>query len=116
MESGVTQAQIEAIAQHTPKDRSLVVSFDVLQRLSAGGMPVARAVAQVESKLSANASDSSILSLTSQVSGSAAAGSAAPKSGASAAGNAAATTGATAKGVGTVTGTATTTVKGVIKP
>jgi hypothetical protein len=65
MEHGVTKAQIEAIARSTRGDRSLVVAFDVLARLVAGGVPVNRAVAQIRENVSSGASDSALVALAS---------------------------------------------------
>jgi hypothetical protein len=103
MERGVTKAQIKAITLSTRTDRSLVVAFDVLGRLAAGGMPVGQAVAQVQSNVSSGASDATLVAL---VNSSAVAGNGA--AGATATGNAAAAT----KPVGA---TLSTTVGGVVK-
>ncbi len=65
MEHGVTKAQIEAIARSTRGDRSLVVAFDVLARLVAGGMPVNRAVVQIRENVSSGASDATLVALAS---------------------------------------------------
>ena len=54
---GYTSANIEAVAHNAPSDRSLVVAFETLTSLQARGVPTARAVAQVENRLSARASD-----------------------------------------------------------
>lgn len=102
MERGVTKAQITAIAKSTQGDRSLVVAFDVLAKLAANGMPVGQAVAQVQTNVSAGASDATLTALVSTA-GSTTNG----------AGSAAATssTNANAKPIG---GTLTTTVGGVV--
>lgn len=63
MERGYTRAQLEAVVASAPSDRSLVVAFDVLTRLSARGVPVAKALAQVQSKLVSRASDAQINAL-----------------------------------------------------
>ena len=63
MEQGATEAQIEALVKHAPSDRSLVVAFDVLTKLSARGVPVDNALAQVQSKLDARATDDALGSL-----------------------------------------------------
>jgi hypothetical protein len=65
MERGYTHAQLEAVARSAPSDRSLVVAFDVLARLQDRGLPVTRAVAQVQSKLESRASDASLDALVS---------------------------------------------------
>jgi hypothetical protein len=69
MERGATDAQIEALVKHAPSDRSLVVAFDVLSKLEARGIPVDNALAQVQAKLDARASDDAIASLTAGVRG-----------------------------------------------
>jgi hypothetical protein len=63
MARGVTSAQIETVARHAPSDRSLVVAFDVLGRLSDQGMPVTQALARVQAKLDSRASDAALISL-----------------------------------------------------
>ncbi|HEY3286066.1 MAG TPA: hypothetical protein VGJ96_02985 [Gemmatimonadaceae bacterium] len=63
MAHGATSAQIEAMARHTPSNRSLVVAFDVVSRLAAEGLPVTQALSRVQAKLDARASDATILSL-----------------------------------------------------
>ena len=60
MEHGYTAAQIEAVAKSAPSDRSLVVAFDVLTRLSERGVPVTKALAQVSTKLESRAPDAEI--------------------------------------------------------
>ena len=69
---GYTSVQIEGIARKAPSDRSLVVAFDVLTSLQARGVSTGRAIAQMESKLAARASDAQLLDLG--VNGSASAG------------------------------------------
>ncbi|MBI2407358.1 MAG: hypothetical protein HYV19_03510 [Gemmatimonadetes bacterium] len=63
MARGVTSAQIETVARHAPSDRSLVVAFDVLGRLSDQGMPVTQALARVQAKLDSRASDAVLISM-----------------------------------------------------
>lgn len=63
MEHGVTSAEIETMARHTPNDRSLAVAFDVLGKLAARGVPVTHAITQVQGKLDARASDAALVSL-----------------------------------------------------
>jgi hypothetical protein len=123
MERGYTRAEIAAVAKSAPSDRSLVVAFDVLARLSARGVPVSQALAQVQSKLESRASDTSIDALVNAntnvglgAGASRGAGALAGNAGASAAGNAAA--GAAASGVSGAagaTGSVTGAVGGVIK-
>ena len=115
MEHGMTKAQVETVTKHTPSDRSLVVAFDVLSRLTARGVPVSNALAQVTAKLDARASDDAILSLAGKSSTSAGAAGTygTPVKGAVGAQNSAAgaVTGTT-KGIGAgVTGTVTGVVK-----
>lgn len=69
LERGVSEKQLSDMAESTPKDRSLGVAFDVLTQLSAGGMPVANALAQIQAKLDARAPDSALLSLTASLAG-----------------------------------------------
>lgn len=118
IENGYTSAQLEAVVESAPAERSLVVAFDVLTRLRERGVSSARAVAQVTSKLASRANDASLTALVSANSstsvgvgrGGATAGTA--TSGNAAVGAAAGGTKAAAGATGTVTGT----VKGVIKP
>lgn len=63
MEQGATEAQVEALAQHTPSDRSLSVAVDVLGKLLARGVPVSQALAQIQAKLDSGASDEALVSL-----------------------------------------------------
>jgi len=114
MERGYTDAQIEAVARSAPSDRSLVVAFDVLTRLSERGVPVARALAQVQSKLAARETDASIDALASartNAGAGAGLGVGHVTGAATATGNAAA--GAAASGT-SATGSATGAVSGVI--
>lgn len=60
---GYTSAQIEAVARRAPSDRSLVVAFETLASLRARGASTDRAVAQVQSRLAARASDAEIRQL-----------------------------------------------------
>jgi len=69
MERGVTRVQIETMAMRTPVDRSLVVAFDVVGRLVSHGVPVAKAIAQVQGQIDAQASDATIIALDSRVGG-----------------------------------------------
>jgi hypothetical protein len=107
MERGVTKVQIEAIAKSTKGDRSLVVAFDVLGKLAAGGMAVNQAVAQVQQNVSSGASDATLTALVG------ANGTAGAAGAANASGNA--TAAATASAAKPVGGTLTTTVSGVVK-
>lgn len=137
MERGVTRVQIETMVQHTPSGRSLVVAFDVLTELAARGVPVTQALAQIQSKLDARASDMAIASLVTNVgvnvgaanhangSGTGSAGGTATGNGmgsgtggagTTASGNAAGGAGGAVKGAtGSVTGTVTGTIGGVIR-
>jgi hypothetical protein len=108
MEHGYTPAQIEAIASAAAGDRSLVVAFDVLARLSERGVPTARALAEVQSKLEPRATDTAIDALVTS-----GAGVGAKRSGASVGANAAAGAATSVKaGAASVTGA----VKGVVRP
>lgn len=60
---GYTTAQIEAVVQKTPSDRSLVVAFETLTALRARGVSSERAVAQVGSRLAARATDAELRGL-----------------------------------------------------
>lgn len=116
-ESGYTSAQVEAVARRTPPQRSVVVALDALTKLAARGVPTTQAVAQVESRLDAGASDEALASLAASgsVTGSAAAnvGNGAA-TGANAAGGAAAGVNAAAHGVGGATGAVTGAVGGSV--
>ena len=103
MERGVTKAQIQAIANSTSGDRSLVVAFDVLAKLAAKGVPVGQAVAQVQSNVSKGASDAALTALVTA---------AVNASGPNAAANANANANAATKGAGA---TLTTAIGGVVK-
>ena len=95
MERGVTKAQIETVTRHAPSDRSLVVAFDVLSRLSARGIPVSNALAQVTAKLDARESDEALVAFAGKASA----------NGAVAGSAAGTTTGATTGATGAVTAT-----------
>ncbi|MDE3054289.1 MAG: hypothetical protein KGJ70_10420, partial [Gemmatimonadota bacterium] len=69
MERGVTRAQIGTLVKHAPPGRSLDVALDVLTRLNEQGVPVATALARVQSRLDAHASDAAIGSLVAKGSG-----------------------------------------------
>jgi hypothetical protein len=116
MERGYTRAQLQAVAQSAPSDRSLVVAFDALARLSARGIPTTRALAQVQSKLEAGAPDASIAALvSSSTNANLGAGALSGATSAGASGNAAA--GAAASGVSgaaSATGSVTGVVGGVL--
>ena len=117
---GYSRADVEAVVRSAPGDRSLVVAFDVLSELRARGVASARAIAQVQSKLQARASDGQIQSLVSagaDVSGRAVSGATGSATGATA--NVGAGAAATVRGTTGITGATagvTGTVKGVIKP
>lgn len=63
MERGVTRAQITAIAGSARGDRSFVVSFDVLAKLAASGVPAGRAAAEVQANVASGASDATLEAL-----------------------------------------------------
>lgn len=117
LERGYTRAQVEAVARSAPSDRSLVVAFDVLTKLAARGVEPGKALATVQSRLEARATDAQISALAT---GNAhARAGAANGLGANAAAGANAAVGAAAtgtKGATSVTGGVTGTVGGVIKP
>lgn len=104
LERGVTEVQLEAMARKAPSDRSLVVAFDVLGRLAARGVPVTKALAQVQGKLEARASDGAILALAGTSTTSASAGAAGSMAGTASTTAAGTTKGLTAGVAGTVTG------------
>jgi hypothetical protein len=64
MARGYTSTQLEAVTKQAPSDRSLVVAFETLTALQARGASTANAVAQIESRLAARASDAQIRELT----------------------------------------------------
>jgi hypothetical protein len=74
MGRGLTAAQISALAKEAPADRSLAVSFNTLNKLAARGQPIDQALASVQAKLEAKATDDAIATLA----GDAAAPSASP--------------------------------------
>lgn len=69
MERGYTSAQIGTVAAHAASGRSLSVAFNTLAKLNERGVPVANAVAQVQSKLDAHASDAALTSLVAKAKG-----------------------------------------------
>jgi hypothetical protein len=60
---GATQAQLEGMTRRCSSDRSLVVAFETLAELTARGVPVSSAVAEVGAQLDAHASDDALRSL-----------------------------------------------------
>jgi hypothetical protein len=102
---GYTAAQLEAVARSAPGDRSLVVAFSTLAELSASGVPVTRAVAEVRSHLESRASDAAIAALSADVAAHGAVNAA--HGGHSAAAGAATTVGAAAGSAGSVGAAAT---------
>ncbi|MHB8838076.1 MAG: hypothetical protein ACYC7F_03900 [Gemmatimonadaceae bacterium] len=116
MGRGVTSAQIETMARHTPANRSRGVAFDGVSRRAAQGVPVNQALARVQAKIDSRASDAALLSLA----GGANAGLGVSANGAPAAGGAAASTqgaanAAAARGGVGVAGAVTGAVTGVVK-
>lgn len=63
MGRGLTSAQISALAKQAPADRSLVVAFTTLNKLAARGQPIDQALASVQAKLEAKATDDAIATL-----------------------------------------------------
>ncbi len=63
IEKGFTMAQIEAIAKAAPADRSLVVSFNVVAKLTEHGVTAADAASKVQAKLQAKDPDTAIEAL-----------------------------------------------------
>ncbi|MBA3672746.1 MAG: hypothetical protein H0W68_12095 [Gemmatimonadaceae bacterium] len=57
---GYTSAQLEAVTRTASSDRSLVVAFETLTSLRAAGVSSAKAVARIESLLTARASDAEL--------------------------------------------------------
>lgn len=57
---GYSRYQIETVAHAAPADRSLVVAFETLSTLKTQGMTTTRATAEVESRVSAHASDAEL--------------------------------------------------------
>lgn len=115
IERGYTRAHIEAVAKSAPSDRSLVVALDVLAQLSERGVPVGKALAQVQSKLESRASDTSISALVTS-STNANLGVGGPANAGVGANAAAGAASSATKGAASVTGAVTGSVKGVIKP
>jgi hypothetical protein len=68
---GATSVQLEVLARKSSSDRSLVVAFETLGQLTARGVPVTTAVAEIGSKLDAHASDDAIRSLSTSLTASA---------------------------------------------
>jgi hypothetical protein len=60
---GATAAQLEAVVGRAPEGRPLGVALEVLADLTARGLPVENAVAQVSSRLAAGASDAQLIEL-----------------------------------------------------
>ena len=119
IERGFTRAQVEAVARSAPSDRSLVVAFDILTKLAARGVETGKALATVQSRLEARATDAQLSALASGNASAGAGAGAANGLGANAAAGANAAVGAAAtgtKGATSVTGSVTGTVGGVIKP
>ncbi|MBI3790184.1 MAG: hypothetical protein HY275_04830 [Gemmatimonadetes bacterium] len=115
MERGMTSVQITELARRAPSERSLAVALDVVAKLVARGSVTSDAVAAVESRLVARASDEAIGSLA--ASGDATAGGAlgAGRGGASASGAATGTVrGATNAAGNTVTGSAAGSATGAV--
>ena len=63
IDHGVTAAQIAALAKQAPADRSLSVAFATLNKLAARGNPIDQALASVQAKLEAKATDDAIATL-----------------------------------------------------
>ena len=78
MEHGLTAAQIGAFAKTAPADRSLAVAFTTVNKLAARGQPVDQAVASVQAKLAAQATDDAIATLAGDPAASAPAAAPAP--------------------------------------
>lgn len=64
MERGVTSAQIEALAEGTPNERSLVTALEVLTDLAARGVPVDKALARIQAIIDARGTDAGLVALT----------------------------------------------------
>lgn len=124
--SGYTSAQIEAVAQHSAPERSLVTAFEVLTSLKAQGKSTTGAVTQVESQLAARVSDTQLRSLvttsgnvslaggvTGAVNG-VTGGQAAASGSAATAGSAAAGAGSAAAAAGQIGGAVSGTVSGAL--
>ena len=117
IERGYTSAEIEAVVKAAPSDRSLVTAFDVLTRLAARGVTTGKALAQVQSRLEARATDTELDALVNANAGGRAA---VGTPGAAVGGKANAAVGAAAAGAAGGAASATGTVSGkvgaVIKP
>lgn len=78
IDHGVTAAQISALAKQAPADRSLAVAFTTLNKLAARGDPIDQALASVQAKLEAKATDDAIATLAADAAAAAPAPAAAP--------------------------------------
>ncbi|HET7374110.1 MAG TPA: hypothetical protein VFJ20_12010 [Gemmatimonadaceae bacterium] len=78
IDHGVTAAQISALAKQAPADRSLAVAFTTLNKLAARGDPIDQALASVQAKLEAKATDDAIATLAADAAAAAPAPVAAP--------------------------------------
>ena len=78
MEHGLTAEQIGALAKDAPADRSLAVAFNTLNKLAARGQPIDQALASVQAKLQAKATDDAIATLAGDAAAPAAAATPAP--------------------------------------
>jgi hypothetical protein len=72
IDHGVTAAQISALAKQAPADRSLAVAFTTLNKLAARGDPIDQALASVQAKLEAKATDDAIATLAAEAANAAA--------------------------------------------
>jgi len=114
MERGTTSAQLQALVMRAPANRSLSVALGAVLTLADRGTPVAQAMTQVQSRLTAGASDAAIASFATRgavgVAG-AAQGLGSGASGVAASGSAAASA---ATAVGSATGNVTGSVGGAV--
>lgn len=78
MGHGLTAEQISTLAKDAPADRSLAVSFNTLNKLAARGQPIDQALASVQAKLEAKATDDAIATLAGDAASPAAAPAATP--------------------------------------
>ena len=78
IDHGVTAAQISALAKQAPADRSLAVAFTTLNKLATRGDPIDQALASVQAKLEAKATDDAIATLAADAAPAAPAAGAAP--------------------------------------
>jgi hypothetical protein len=115
MARGATEAHIEALAKRAPSDRSLTVAFDVLTRLEAQGKPVDKALAVIQAKLDARASDEALMSLAGGADALLGNGNASAKGSAAAAANAHGKNGNAAGAAATAAGNAAAGVSGAVK-